>query len=131
MKHLKTYFMLFTGIFLMSLLAEAQTPWVAPESANAVKNPFANNADAVKKGKKLYTQLCSICHGDKGKGDGMAGAALKPSPANFTSEKIQAESDGALFWKMTEGRAPMAAYKDILKEDERWQLVTYIRTLKK
>ncbi len=119
------------GLACLAAGAYAQTtPWVAPASADQLKNPFANNAEATKKGKKLYNQLCNICHGDKGKGDGMAGAALTPKPANFTSDKVQSQSDGAIFWKLTEGRAPMASYRDILKEEERWQLVNYIRTLK-
>lgn len=123
---------LLAGLLLISTLVKAQsTTWVAPSSADAVKNPFAQNEDAIKKGKKLYNQLCSICHGDRGKGDGMAGAALTPKPANFTTDKFHAQTDGAIFWKINEGRTPMAAYKDILKEDERWQLVSYIRTLMK
>jgi mono/diheme cytochrome c family protein len=119
------------GFFGMTNLVQAQTAWVAPSSANELKNPFANNEDALKKGKKLYAQNCAICHGDKGKGDGIAGAALKPKPANFTLESIQSQSDGAIFWKLTAGRSPMAAYKEILSEEQRWQLITYIRTLKK
>jgi mono/diheme cytochrome c family protein len=107
-------------------LVQAQTAWVAPKSADSLKNPFVNNEDAIKKGKKLYAQNCTICHGTKGKGDGMAGAALKPKPANFTLERIQSQSDGAIFWKMTEGRSPMAAYKGMLSEEQRWQIVTYI-----
>ncbi len=105
--------------------------WVAPKEADNLKNPLAGNADALKAGKKKFAQLCAICHGDKGKGDGVAGMALQPRPANFNSTKIQDQSDGAIFWKMTEGRAPMAAYKDLLTEEERWQLVSFIRSLKK
>jgi len=132
MKRMIKYLVLAAGIIIMSIVAKAQTtPWVAPTSANELKNPFANNEDATKKGKKLFNQLCSICHGDKGKGDGIAGVALTPKPGNFTSDKVQSQSDGAIFWKMTNGRAPMAAYKDLIKEEERWQLVNYIRTFKK
>ena len=119
------------GFFGMTNLVQAQTAWVAPSEADELKNPFANNEDAIKKGKKLYAQNCTICHGDKGKGDGMAGAALKPKAADFTSASIKAESDGAMFWKMSEGRSPMAAYKGMLSEEQRWQLVSYIRTLQK
>ncbi len=119
------------GFFGMTNLVQAQTAWVAPSDADELKNPFANNEDAIKKGKKLYSQNCTICHGAKGKGDGMAGAALKPKPANFTLESIQSQSDGAIFWKLSEGRSPMAAFKGMLSEEQRWQLVTYIRTLKK
>ena len=83
------------------------------------------------KGKKLYNQMCAVCHGAKGKGDGVAGAALNPKPTNFTSASVQAQTDGAIFWKITEGRSPMASYKTILKEEQRWQLVNYLRTFKK
>lgn len=105
--------------------------WKAPISVNNIKNPLMGDMKAAEKGKKIYKQMCVVCHGDKGKGNGIAGSSLNPRPADFTAENIQAQSDGAIYWKMTEGRAPMAAYKDILKEDQRWQLVNYLRTLKK
>jgi mono/diheme cytochrome c family protein len=131
MKDMRMYLMLVFAVAIMSSVASAQSKtWLAPDDANAIINPLAKLEDATKKGKKLYNQLCSICHGDKGKGDGMAGAALTPKPANFTLAKVQTQTDGAIYWKITEGRAPMAAYKDILKEEERWQLVNYIRTFK-
>lgn len=123
-------FLMFTALNTSKTIG-FQTEWKAPASADKLKNPLSGNEDDLKEGKKLYKQLCAICHGDKGKGDGMAGVSLKPRPANLTSEKVQSQSDGAIFWKMTEGRAPMAAYKDLIKEDQRWQLVSFIRTLKK
>lgn len=107
------------------------TPWVAPKSADAVKNPLKGNVSATAEGKKLFAQMCAICHGNKGKGDGMAGMSLNPRPTNFTKESVQAQTDGAIYWKITEGRAPMASYKASLKDNQRWQLVNYIRTLKK
>ena len=105
--------------------------WVAPKSANNIKNPLAGNVKAALEGKKLFKQMCAICHGNKGKGDGMAGMALKPKPTDFTLKKVQSQADGAIFWKLTEGRAPMASYKKTLAETRRWQLVNYIRTLKR
>jgi mono/diheme cytochrome c family protein len=102
-------------------------PWIAPPSADLLKNPYKGNAAATAEGKKLYTQFCVICHGEKGKGDGMAGMALNPRPANFTKETIQKQTDGAIFWKLTDGRVPMASYKDVLTEKQRWQLVNYLR----
>lgn len=110
-------------------IAFGQKAWTAPASANNYKNPYKGNANALAAGKSLYTQYCAICHGNKGKGDGVAGVTLKPRPANFTKSTIQAQSDGALYWKITEGRAPMASYKTTLTEQQRWQLVNYIRQL--
>ena len=73
--------------------------------------------------------MCAICHGESGKGNGSASVALDPHPANFLSIKVRHESDGAIFWKMSEGRPPMAGYKALLTEQQRWQLVAYIRKL--
>jgi len=107
------------------------TTWVAPKSANSIKNPLKGNAEATAAGKKTFDKMCAICHGKKGNGAGIAGASLNPKPANFRSPKIQADSDGAIFWKMTNGRPPMASYKASLSDTQRWQLVNYIRTFKK
>jgi len=105
--------------------------WKAPSTTNNIKNPLKGNDQATLVGKKLYSQYCAICHGKKGKGDGVAGMALKPRPADFTKDFIQKQSDGAIFWKITEGKPPMAAYKTVLTEEQRWQLVNYIRSLAK
>jgi mono/diheme cytochrome c family protein len=114
-----------------NLLIGQNNGWEAPASANNLKNPLKGNDKATQAGKKLYTQLCSICHGNKGKGDGVAGMALKPRPANLAKDIVQKQTDGAIYWKITEGRAPMAAYKASLTDEQRWQLVNYIRSLKK
>ncbi len=102
--------------------------WLAPASSSSLINPFKNDANATAEGKKTYVHLCVVCHGDKGKGDGMAGLALTPRPANLTISKVQSQSDGAIFWKLTNGRPPMASYQQTLSESQRWQLVDYIRT---
>jgi mono/diheme cytochrome c family protein len=105
--------------------------WTAPASANKLKNPVKGNTTATIAGKKIYKQMCAICHGNKGKGDGVAGVSLNPRPANFWKEKIQSQTDGAIYWKLTEGRSPMAGYKASLSDKKRWQLINYIRTFSK
>jgi len=107
------------------------TPWVAPASADAVKNPLSGNAEATAAGKKTYTIYCVACHGEKGKGDGLAAAGLNPKPADHSNAKFQGQTDGVIYWKLTTGRAPMAGYAKMLTDDQRWQLVNYMRTLKK
>lgn len=123
-------FAFFSGLVIVN----AQSKWVAPSTAKTIKNPLKCSPDDLKEAKKIFTQMCVICHGAKGKGDGVAAAALNPKPANFNSKTVQDQMDGELFWKITNGNAPtaaMAAYKDILTETQRWQLVAYIRTFKK
>jgi mono/diheme cytochrome c family protein len=103
--------------------------WTAPANADKLTNPLKENPDAFLEGKKTYESMCLVCHGDKGKGNGAASVSLSPHPANFLSIEVRHESDGAIFWKMTEGNPPMAAYKTLLTETQRWQLVCYIRKL--
>ncbi len=126
-------FLFMSALILTSTQSKAQPtkPWVAPPAALAVKNPFAGDANAAKEGKKLYVTYCTPCHGNTGKGDGIAAASVNPKPADHTSDKVQSEPDGSLYWKMTEGRGPMISYKQLLKDDQRWQLVCYIKTLGK
>lgn len=105
--------------------------WKAPSSADKIQNPLKAKETAAVKGGKIYKEMCAICHGAKGKGDGFAGMNLNPRPADFTKDLLQNQTDGAIYWKLTKGRPPMAGYEHILKEEQRWQLVNFIRTLKK
>ena len=119
----------------MTLLAlqatRAQTQWEAPANADNLNNPLKSDAAAAESGKRTFRMLCVVCHGAKGKGDGMGGAGLTPKPTDLTSAKVQSQSDGALFWKLTNGKPPMASYETALPENKRWELINYIRTLKK
>ncbi len=120
------------GIFLLSLMAlTPKEVWKAPASAKKMLNPVKDIEKATKDGKKLFTNMCAICHGNKGHGDGVAGMALNPRPASLNTALVQDQTDGEIFWKITEGRPPMATYKEILTVHQRWQLVNYIRTFKK
>ena len=106
--------------------ASAQGAWEAPPAEKAKKSPGGNAAS----GKKLAETNCVSCHGNSGKGDGPAAAALNPKPADWTSAKVQGESDGSLFWKISNGRGPMPPWKH-LSEKDRWDLVSYVKSLKK
>jgi len=105
--------------------------WTAPEYSNSLKNPFAGDKKATDEGKVIYNQMCVLCHGTNGHGNGEAGLTLEPRPANFLALHVKNETDGAIFWKITNGKAPMATYFEILTDDQRWKLVNYIRELEK
>ena len=111
--------------------SQAQAPWTAPAAAGKVSNPIPSNEKSLAAGKAIYTKICYDCHGKKGKGDGPKSGDLDKSPQNFTSEKFQSQSDGALFWKITEGRKPMPTFRKDLTEDQRWQVINNLRVLGK
>ncbi|MBI1767229.1 MAG: cytochrome c [Bacteroidetes bacterium] len=116
-------------VFVPSFVFSQQSTWKAPASADKVVNPYSGSSTFAAEGKKIYESMCVICHGDKGKGNGAAGVSLTPRPANFLAITVRHESDGAIFWKLSEGNPPMASYKTLLTETQRWQLVLFIRQL--
>ena len=108
-----------------------KTSWVAPDESKELVNPVAENkkSSAAKKGAAIFKSRCVFCHGAGAKGDGAAGARLNPKPADLTSARVQDQKDGEIFWKMSNGKGSMPAWGNILSEEERWNLVSFIRSL--
>ncbi len=118
-------------VMMGNVIIAQESSWVAPKYANGLINPLKGKSKSITEGKEIYNQMCVLCHGINGKGNGEAGLTLEKKPANFLSINVIDQSDGAIFWKITVGRAPMASYEDLLTEEQRWNLVNYIRELEK
>jgi mono/diheme cytochrome c family protein len=103
--------------------------WVVPSEAVKKSNPVASNPQSIADGKIIFIKNCYDCHGMKGKGDGPKGGDFEISPGNFTKEDFQEQTDGAVFWKISEGRKPMPSFKKDLTEIQRWTVINYVRTL--
>ncbi len=101
-----------------------------PDEAAAVPNPVAVSDASVAAGQATYTQYCAACHGAQGEGDGAAAASLNPKPADFHAAHVQELPDGALFYTITHGRegTAMVAWESILSEQQRWEVVNFLRT---
>ena len=137
-KYILSEFLRFVAVISFLLIthniSQAQSnSWPVPNDAINVKNPEASDAASIKNGETLYQTYCAPCHGSKGKGDGPASASLNPKPADHTSAMVQAESDGTLYYKISEGRAhtAMPPFKAVLHPDQRWAIINYMRTLAK
>lgn len=95
----------------------------APPSSVHLKNPYPGQQTAVAAGSRLYATNCSSCHGSHGQGNG-AMPAVSQGPT-------QSASDGEVFWFITTGAADKGMPSwSTLPERQRWQLVTYLRSLK-
>lgn len=114
---------------LIALKASALEPWTVPGDANSLKNPLPRESTIITEGRKLYEDRCVDCHGKRGRGDGPGAADLERKPTNLTDPKILSQEDGALFWKITNGRKPMPGYGRKLSEEQRWQIIHYMRAL--
>ena len=103
---------------------EQDAKWRAPEEAAAKKNPLAERPELAAGGRKLFKRNCVECHGDSGQG-------LKKA-ADLQIPVVQDQSDGALYWKITNGNPDrgMPSFSGI-PQLQRWQIVLYLRTLKR
>ncbi|MFI5056677.1 MAG: c-type cytochrome [Candidatus Acidiferrales bacterium] len=117
-------------IVLSLVLAVLQSrEWVIPEEARKLKNPVAPSAAAIASTRLIYLDKCAQCHGDAGKGDGPEGKMYDPAPGNLTDEKhMSTRTDGELFYQISQGRKPMPGFKKRLTEEQRWQLVLFVRS---
>lgn len=86
------------------------------------------------KGKAIFMEKCTPCHGQQGKGDGPAGTALNPKPRNLTDAKyVSTLTDDHIFKTIGEGGAAvgkspaMPSWKAAMSEGDIWNLVAYIR----
>ena len=102
--------------------------WEAPVRAARIGNPVVADQRSIAAGKAIYRGQCVACHGNMGKGNGPAAVALERRPSDLSMPMMREHSDGALFWKITEGRRPMPSFEKLLTDHERWQVVNYIRT---
>ncbi len=98
---------------------------------------FELKGDAAK-GAELFKTFCTACHGEAGKGDGPAGAALNPKPADFTDPARAAKLTDEMAYKLVNeggppyGRSPlMTAWKGPLTDQQIRDVVTHVRSLSK
>ncbi len=103
-------------------------PSKVPKGALERKNPLVREAAVIEAGKDIYTKLCISCHGPSGKGDGPAASALSHRLPDL-SQVLKPQTDGEMFYKITKGGGAMPSYEKTLTEEERWQIIHYLRTL--
>ena len=116
--------MLLVGIALAAQQAYVpDVSWKAPEKDAKRRNPLMPSESIISGGQKLFLRNCKQCHGEHGN------AGLHNS-ANLQLAVVQEQSDGTLFWKITNGNVKhgMPSFSG-LAELQRWQLVLHIRSL--
>ncbi len=118
--------MLLMPLFATSILclAAADGSWLkkVPQADRDRTNPYAGQAEAVAAGANLFRNNCAKCHG--------ADAGGKGSRPPLKSDRIKNATDGELAWMLKNGQPfrGMPTWGG-LPEQQRWQLVTYLRSL--
>lgn len=122
---MKTYLTLL--LFLALTFASSAQEWNVPAERNSRLSTFLFDNQTMEKGLSIYKLNCKLCHGDPGKANFQK---LNPLPGDPASDKFQHNSDGALQFKISEGRGLMPSFKKVLVADDIWVLISYIRSLK-
>lgn len=125
-------------LFNHSYQEKETSQWLAPTSADSLINPGEIDEETLAEGMLIYKRNCRSCHGRKGDGKGVEAADLSTVVNDFTRPDFLKQSDGAIFWKIAEGREmekkegqkknDMEGFKKDLDEEEIWLLVNYIKT---
>lgn len=119
------------AIIALSLAAFTlpQEKWTVPDKYKNMENPYAgDDEDGI--GEELFMQHCKSCHGKEGYGDGTKSKELETVIRDFTTEEVQAQADGELYYKTFIGRDEMPNFeKKIRDEEDRWMVINFIRSL--
>ncbi|NOY84909.1 hypothetical protein MNBD_NITROSPIRAE01-813 [hydrothermal vent metagenome] len=104
------------------------------EEAKEWKNPMKPTPANIAKGKALFQgkATCFTCHGNEGKGDGVAGAALDPAPRNFHNPGLKKKTDGEFMYVIKngiEGTGMISYAPGIITEEEAALILLYERSL--
>jgi mono/diheme cytochrome c family protein len=108
------------GIYYADLLASA-----------FARNPFPHSAESIARGKDLFERYCVTCHGATGRGDGPAAALLPARPKDLSAlAPPPIFPDGVVAYRIANGKNLMPAWKSVLSENEIWDALNFIRSLR-
>ena len=116
---------------LVGVTTSAQNPGGSPEGKKMV-NPHKATPDSIAAGKTLYERTCRGCHGEDAKGTGPSAKFLKTKPSDLTDAKWdRGSTDGEIFQVIRLGAGPAFEMKPnkVLKDDEIWNIVNYVRSV--
>jgi mono/diheme cytochrome c family protein len=112
-----------------TLPIDGEAPMSRQVASTTLHNPLKPSAEALRAGQILYDDNCSVCHGDKGHGDGTVSFLLRVPPANLASGISVQRSDGYIYATIRDGSIVMPSYDDAMSSTERWEVVLFVRSL--
>jgi len=98
-------------------------------AGNELVNPFTSDDVILSRGRTIYNVYCSGCHGDNGDGKGhlVISGLYKYPVRTLISDEMKNRPDGEIFHSITAGFGVMGAHGSLVRPDDRWKTVIYIR----
>ena len=97
-----------------------------------VQNPTVDFDSSIIRGKDMFIKNCSKCHGLNGNGYGVVAHGFSTWPRQLWAwYKADSAADSYLYWIIENGKSDMPPWGLILSENERWDLINYIKTINK
>ncbi len=98
-----------------------------------VTNPLKDTDEATAEGKRLFNIFCAVCHGESGEGNGVMveNEKFPAIPPSYLSDRLLNLPEGKMFHTITYGKNMMGSHASQLNKEERWKIITYVRSLQK
>jgi cytochrome c len=138
LSELKALFILTAMVFAAGCASGHSTSLI---EAKNMKNPVPATPQSIASGKNVYTKYCAECHGVTGNGDSAKAKTLAEAgaakPSDLTDDKWDhGSTDGEIFVNIRDGVGVNGAMKGLdgrpgISDDDMWNVVNYVRTLKK
>lgn len=97
-----------------------------------VTNPVKSSSESLGRGQRMYETNCAACHGLNGGGQGPSAHGITTFPRQlWVWNNTDSSTDAYLYWFITNGRNEMPPWGLILSENDRWDVINYIKSLKK
>jgi mono/diheme cytochrome c family protein len=111
-------------------VVRAHVPSEVPDEWKARRNPVEASKESVDLGKLYYSSQCVMCHNSNGDGQGELTLQYHFVTPDFTNRARQeSRTDGELFFILSEGHGSMPGQDERFKDEVKWSLVNYVRTL--
>jgi mono/diheme cytochrome c family protein len=108
----------------------AATPADAVRAGETLNNPvLPENAAAIARGAAVFAAYCTPCHGSTGKGDGLVVQRGYPAPPSLYADNARKIKDGQVFHILTYGQKNMPGYARQISQEDRWNVIAYVRSL--
>ena len=112
-----------------TLPVHGEPPMSLEQATIKMHNPLQPNAQTLASGRQQFETYCAPCHGSSGQGDGPVAHLLSKPPKNLISGTSKDLPDGYIYGAIRGGVLSMPSYAEELPTEQRWQVVTYLRSM--